>query len=77
MITTFSLRGHNSRVITRQRGEIPNCTPPVETRSILDEMGIDNVSTADQYCKAVADWIAGKISRDAMFQLMGAKKLMQ
>lgn len=61
-----TLLGHNSRVVTRMRGDIPGCIPAVDIFVSHDTASVRShvVKQADQYCRAIKGYIAGEYGGD-------------
>lgn len=62
-----------NRIITRERGTIPNCRQPEHTKSLLEELRIDpNVGdVAKKYHAIVWGWQRHLISESQMWSQLG------
>lgn len=54
------------QVTNRERGNIPNCIAPLPQKSVADE-SLQGKCTAEQYCRAVKDYIERKIPEYQMW----------
>lgn len=54
-----------------------NVTPPGYTPSLMEQLGMPTESTADQFCKAIDDYLAGKITYLEMQMRKSSKKIVK
>jgi hypothetical protein len=57
------------KIFTRRRGHIIDCRKPEQQVSLAKQM-LKGKSTGNQYCQAISDWRAGKITELEMNQRM-------
>ncbi len=57
------------QAIHRPIGSTPHCKPTPHDKTLLE-------STADQYCNAITDFIAGNINEQECFAIMSARKVL-
>ena len=64
------------QAIHRPIGSTPHCKPTPHDKTLLELNGIGLESTADQYCNAITDFIAGNINEQECFAIMSARKVL-